>query len=134
MKKLVICVMVLLAVQASAGGLVYSSKVRKSMPPDGTTVTSSGVEVVVSNNFVVSGIVTFQGRPVPGLAVYVVSKSRGRSYPSFTSDEGYFEIPEVPVLGSGEIYFLQVFWGKRLVFQTELSGSAGSHDLIIALN
>ena len=69
----------------------------------------------------VTGSVKMKGDPVPGLTVYLVSKRHGRSYPVYTDDQGKFAFGSVaPSEDEHDSYFIQVYWGKRLVYQGKI--------------
>lgn len=58
------------------------------------------------------------GRPIPGLNVYVVHPTAGRSRPVATNSQGHFAIANVPP--RRDAYYLEVYWGNTLKYRKSL--------------
>jgi hypothetical protein len=58
-------------------------------------------------------VVDRQQRPVPGLSVVLVMQ-KGERAPGKTDKNGRFLIPNVP---PGRGYFVEVYWGKDLMYR-----------------
>jgi hypothetical protein len=56
-------------------------------------------------------------RPVPGLTVSIVNAQAGRSAPSVTDSTGHYYFPNVPISG---LYYLEVYWGRDLLYRTSI--------------
>jgi hypothetical protein len=79
---------------------------------------------------VVSGtVVDRASQGIPGLEVYLVHASRGRSYPSITNVYGYFSFAQVPV----DSYYLEVYWSQDLLYRSTVVIN-GPVDRYIQLN
>jgi hypothetical protein len=61
--------------------------------------------------------------PIPGLTVSLVHPILGRSAPSFTNNFGQFIISSVPP--RQEPYYLEIYWGQRLVYRTAVQIKGG---------
>ncbi len=59
-------------------------------------------------------VVSSQG-PVPGVTVFLVHQVLGRSAPSYTDLYGRFGWSAIPV--RPEPYFLEIYWGPRLIYR-----------------
>jgi hypothetical protein len=59
------------------------------------------------------------GAPVPGLLVSLVHSKLGRSTPSYTNQYGYFRMVNIPIHKIP--YYLEVYWGKRLILRSKIS-------------
>ena len=60
------------------------------------------------------------GTPLPGCTVFVVSGNY-RTLPSITKTSGTFEI-ELSVEGNSPSYFLEIYWGKVLMYRKPFNG------------
>jgi len=67
------------------------------------------------------GVGTIQGRVVnsgnvgiPGLTLYLVHPTLGRSYPSMTNNFGNYFFSNLPV---NQVYYLEIYWGNRLIYR-----------------
>jgi len=58
------------------------------------------------------------GRPAPGLMVSLVHPVLGRSAPAYTGPNGQFGWGAIPI--RPEQYFLEVYWGPKLIFRQPL--------------
>jgi hypothetical protein len=56
--------------------------------------------------------------PVPGLTVSLVHPKAGRSAPVFTDSSGHYSFPNVPL--EDDAYFLEVYWGKDVLYRKEV--------------
>lgn len=56
--------------------------------------------------------------PVPGLTVYLVHPTLGRSAPSYTDKAGRFGWTAIPI--RRDAYFLEVYWGRNLVYRQQV--------------
>jgi hypothetical protein len=56
--------------------------------------------------------------PIPGLSVYLVHPSVGRSYPRITDSTGHFVFHDVPY--APDPYYLEVYWGKTLMYRASV--------------
>ena len=56
--------------------------------------------------------------PVPGCTSYLVHQSLGRSTPSRTDNYGRFGWTAIPV--RPEPYYLELYWGSRLIYRSQL--------------
>lgn len=65
----------------------------------------------------VSGRVLYQsnGRPIPGLTVYIVHPVAGRTTPAPTDSNGLYWISNVPP--RRDPYYLEIYWGRTLKFR-----------------
>jgi hypothetical protein len=55
---------------------------------------------------------------VPGVTTYLVHPVLGRSLPSVTDAQGRFGWSAIPV--RPEAYFLEMYWGTRLIYRSAL--------------
>jgi hypothetical protein len=62
-------------------------------------------------------VIDRQGRPAPGLTVSLISAQLGRSAPRTTDGAGQFLFVNIP---AGQEYYLEVYWGRELVFRTNV--------------
>jgi hypothetical protein len=71
----------------------------------------------------VSGRVLYKSnaKPIPGLSVYVVHPTAGRSRPGVTDGQGQFAIPNVPP--RADAYYLEIYWGKELKYRKSIKVS-----------
>jgi hypothetical protein len=60
-------------------------------------------------------ILNQQNLPIPGLAVYLVHPVVGRSYPSYTDNYGRCIFYNVPL--RQDPYYLEIYWGKQLLYR-----------------
>lgn len=60
-------------------------------------------------------VVDAGGKPIPGLTVFLVHPKAGRSSPSVTDSLGRFLFSSVPAIPDD--YYLEVYWGDRLVYR-----------------
>lgn len=68
----------------------------------------------------VQGRVVYQnGAPIPGITVYLVHPSAGRSTPVTTDSDGRFLIPNVPPQQTP--FYVEVYWGRTLKYRKSLS-------------
>lgn len=63
----------------------------------------------------VQGQVLSSQGPVPGVTVFLVHQILGRSAPSYTDLYGRFGWSAIPV--RPEPYFLEIYWGPRLIYR-----------------
>jgi hypothetical protein len=69
------------------------------------------------NDAAVAGaVVDRQGRPAPGLTVFLVAQ-QGRSAPSTTDRYGRFFFANIP---PGQIYYLEIYWGRDLMYRQQI--------------
>ena len=61
--------------------------------------------------------------PAPGLKIYLVHRSLGRSAPSFTDAYGRFGWTAIPIRRD-EPYYLEIFWGQNLIYRQPLTVTA----------
>ena len=59
-----------------------------------------------------------RGSTVPGVTTYLVHPVLGRSLPSVTDAQGRFGWSAIPV--RAEAYFLEMYWGQRLIYRNQL--------------
>jgi len=68
----------------------------------------------------VQGRVVYQnGAPIPGITVYVVHPSAGRSTPVTTDSDGRFSISNVPPQQTP--FYVEIYWGRTLKYRKALS-------------
>jgi hypothetical protein len=60
-----------------------------------------------------------ESQPIRGLTVYLVHPTIGRSSPSFTDADGYFSFHDVP--GAPDPYYLEVYWGRTLMYRVSVT-------------
>jgi hypothetical protein len=71
----------------------------------------------------VQGRVVYQnGAPIPGITVYLVHPSAGRSTPVTTDSDGRFLIPNVPPQQTP--FYVEVYWGRTLKYRKALNVTA----------
>ncbi|MGH8850696.1 MAG: carboxypeptidase-like regulatory domain-containing protein [Casimicrobiaceae bacterium] len=71
----------------------------------------------------VQGRIVYQnGAPIPGITVYVVHPSVGRSAPATTDSDGRFSIPNVPPQQTP--FYVEVYWGRTLKYRKALEVTA----------
>ncbi len=64
----------------------------------------------------VTGTILNRGnQPIPGLNVYLVHPKEGRSSPRRTDNWGRFSFLDVPI--RSDPYYLEVYWGKDLMYR-----------------
>jgi hypothetical protein len=70
-------------------------------------------------------------RPIPALTVYLVHPSVGRSQPRITDSHGYFAFESVPSVP--DAYYLEVYWGKTLMYRQSVRVDADIHwpDIVL---
>jgi len=73
-------------------------------------------------------VVDRQGRPTPGLAVFLVSQ--GRSAPRTTDRYGKFLFTDVP---AGQQYFVEVYWGRDLMYRKPIVVQADTNLGVLRL-
>ena len=72
----------------------------------------------------VSGLVVDrQERPAPGLAVFLVCQ-QGKNGPSITDRYGHFLFTNIP---SGQSYFIEVYWGRDLMYRQPIRVNADTN-------
>jgi len=69
--------------------------------------------------FVEGTLMNVQGQPLPGVTVFLVHPSLGRSVPVTTNLTGYFSFTNVPL--SPSPYYFEAYWGNQLVYRNILS-------------
>lgn len=67
------------------------------------------------------------GRPIPGLSVYVVHPTAGRSRAVATDSQGRFAVVNVP---PRQDYFLEIYWGSTLKYRKSVSVSDPNVGLV----
>ena len=63
-------------------------------------------------------VVNESGKGIPGLTVSLAHPVVGRSLPSITDSSGQYSFPNVP--HRGDDYYLEVYWGKDLLYRTNI--------------
>jgi len=63
-------------------------------------------------------IINAQSVPIPGLTVYLVHPIVGRSYPCITDNYGHYIFYNVPL--RPDPYYIEVYWGKELLYRQVL--------------
>jgi len=63
-------------------------------------------------------IINQQNVPIPGLTVYLVHPIVGRSYPCITDNYGHYIFYNVPI--RPDPYYIEVYWGKELLYRQAL--------------
>jgi len=58
------------------------------------------------------------GKGIPGLTVSLAHPLVGRSLPSITDSSGHYSFPSVP--HRDDDYYLEVYWGKDLLYRTSI--------------
>src|SRR2546430_1155035 len=61
-------------------------------------------------------VVNESGKGIPGLTVSLAHPIAGRSSPSITDSSGHYSFPNVPP--RPDPYYLEVYWGKELLYRT----------------
>ncbi len=56
--------------------------------------------------------------PAPGLTVSLVHPRLGRSAPAISDGNGTFTFYEIPIMPTQ--YFIEVYWGGRLIFRNAI--------------
>jgi hypothetical protein len=69
--------------------------------------------------------------PVPGLTLYLLHTSTGRSEPRITDDNGIFYFEKVPIANSS--YYLEIYWGKDIVYRNmvRIKGNVKLKDIVL---
>lgn len=79
----------------------------------------AGIVVAAGKVCSVAGeVINQKENPIPGLTVYLVHPVVGRSNPVITDNVGTFSFKKVPFEGTP--YFLEIYWGKELIYRKEV--------------
>jgi hypothetical protein len=80
-----------------------------------------GVTSTFGQNGAVQGVIlkAKTNQPIPGLTVSLIHRILGRSASSFTDAFGHYAIFGIPP--HSEPYYLEVYWGRTLVYRTPVS-------------
>jgi hypothetical protein len=72
-----------------------------------------------------------QLQPLPALTAYLVHPTKGRSQPVFTSSTGYFAFRDVPP--APDPYYIELYWGRNLLYRVSVSVDGFVHmpDIIL---
>lgn len=70
-------------------------------------------------------------RGIPGLTVFLVHPVLGRSSPSFTDVSGHYFFSNVPL--RPEPYYLEIYWGQRLLYRNTLQirGNIAARPIVL---
>ncbi len=63
-------------------------------------------------------IVTESDKGIPGLTISLAHPTAGRSSPSITDSSGHYSFPNVPP--RPDPYYLEVYWGKELLYRQSM--------------
>lgn len=63
-------------------------------------------------------VVNESDKGIPGLTVSLAHLVVGRSLPSITDSAGHYSFPNVP--HRDDDYYLEVYWGKDLLYRTNI--------------
>jgi hypothetical protein len=68
---------------------------------------------------------------LPAITVYLVHPTMGRSQPRLTDQNGYFCFDDVPRVADS--YYLEVYWGKTLMYRqsARVDGTVRWPDIIL---
>jgi hypothetical protein len=70
------------------------------------------------------GTVTSKTRgPISGVTVSLVHPTLGRNTPAFTDAKGYYFFTNVP---PRQTYYIEAYWGNKLLYREKLDYQAGS--------
>lgn len=70
------------------------------------------------------GTVSSKARgPISGVSVSLVNPTLGRNPPAFTDAKGYYFFTNVP---PGQTYYIEAYWGKKLLYREKLDYQGGS--------
>jgi hypothetical protein len=70
------------------------------------------------------GTVTSKTRgPISGVSVSLVHPTLGRNPPAFTDAKGYYFFTNVP---PGQTYYIEAYWGNKLLYREKLDYQGGS--------
>lgn len=133
MKKLIILVLVVVSI-AWAGSIMTAIR-KLSSPVAMTSAPASEEQTPASADSVrLTGTVSMDGKYLPGLSVYLVSKVHGRTYPVYTDDLGKFEFPST-IASENELdtFYLEIYWGRTLVYQGKVLLMSPVLDMNIVL-
>ena len=72
-----------------------------------------------------------QFQPLRGLTAYLVHPTIGRSQPVFTDANGYYEFSNIPP--APDPYYIEVYWGRTLMYRVSVSVDGTVHlpDIIL---
>ena len=59
-------------------------------------------------------VVDSKNKPIPSLKLYLIHHKLGRSFPVATNRLGKFVFSDLPV---NKTYYLEIYWGKKLVYR-----------------
>jgi hypothetical protein len=75
----------------------------------------------ISSSYSQMGVGSVQGQvlnqnrmPIPGLTLFLVHPSLGRSHPVFSDNMGGFIFYNIPFQ---QRYYLEIYWGNRLIYR-----------------
>ncbi len=70
------------------------------------------------------GTVTSKTRgPLSGVTVSLIHPKLGRNTPAFTDAKGYYFFTNVP---AGQTYYVEAYWGNKLLYREKLDYQGGS--------
>jgi hypothetical protein len=61
--------------------------------------------------------------PISGVTVSLIHPTLGRNTPAFTDAKGYYFFTNVP---SGQTYYVEAYWGNKLLYREKLDYQGGS--------
>jgi hypothetical protein len=79
----------------------------------------------------ISGFVVNGRGPVAGVTVSLIHPAIGRSAPSFSAQNGYYAF--FNIRPRPDPYYIEAYWGKTLIFRSQLLYRGGSIQFNIQL-
>jgi hypothetical protein len=72
-----------------------------------------------------------QFQPLRGVTTYLVHPTKGRSQPVFTDANGYYAFSSVPL--ALDSYYIEVYWGRNLLYRVSVNVDGFVHmpDIIL---
>lgn len=79
-------------------------------------ISKEGFTQALPNGTIQGVITNSQGQPFPALVLYLVHPQLGRSFPAYTNQFGQYTFFNLPI---NQIYYLEIYWGKRLIYRQQ---------------